>query len=124
MGFPSQSDSCVHHASPYSSGSGSEPVTVYNNGRNTRYSLLHVQLRVYRMGQNGEEQQERQRKINFLQHRSACHKILFLFPLVASSFAEQKAIIPVFKMMKKNSLSALLQLRNIVLPLSSITGTD
>ena len=64
--------------------------------------------------------------------------VFFLFPLVAGSFAERKTIIPVLKMMKIISQSALHQLRDafmiptpchgddtgVILPLSAITGTN
>ena len=66
-------------------------------------------------------------------------EFFFLFPLVAGSFAERKSIIPLFTMLKTKSASALRQLRDefniptpchindnggIVLPVSSITGTN
>ena len=66
-------------------------------------------------------------------------EFVFVFPLVAGSFAERKSIIPLFTMLKTKSASALRQLRDefniptpchtndsgaIVLPVSSITGTN
>ena len=66
-------------------------------------------------------------------------EFFFLIPLVVGSFAERRAIIPVFEMMKTKPQPALLQLRDafnslstchvddagaIILPVSSVTRTN